>query len=69
MESPIQSFAHYTANKEKVEADGDVRQNLEVSESASFASGGILDFLILMKKSEIILTDSGGVLEKATAPR
>ncbi len=29
---------------------------------------GYLDFLILMKKSELIITDSGGIQEEATAP-
>jgi UDP-N-acetylglucosamine 2-epimerase (non-hydrolysing) len=29
---------------------------------------GYLDFLILMRKSELIITDSGGIQEEATAP-
>jgi UDP-N-acetylglucosamine 2-epimerase (non-hydrolysing) len=29
---------------------------------------GYLDFLILMKQSEMIVTDSGGIQEEATAP-
>jgi UDP-N-acetylglucosamine 2-epimerase (non-hydrolysing) len=29
---------------------------------------GYLDFLILMKRSELIITDSGGIQEEATAP-
>jgi UDP-N-acetylglucosamine 2-epimerase (non-hydrolysing) len=29
---------------------------------------GYLDFLMLMKKSELIITDSGGIQEEATAP-
>ncbi len=29
---------------------------------------GYLDFLLLMKKSEVIITDSGGIQEEATAP-
>ena len=29
---------------------------------------GCLDFLVLMKKCELIITDSGGIQEEATAP-
>ena len=29
---------------------------------------GYLDFLVLMRKSELIITDSGGIQEEATAP-
>jgi UDP-N-acetylglucosamine 2-epimerase (non-hydrolysing) len=29
---------------------------------------GYLDFLILMRKAELVITDSGGIQEEATAP-
>jgi len=69
MESPIPVVYPVHPRTEKRLKQNGLYSKVKKSENLQILPPvGYLDFLVLMRKCEIILTDSGGVQEEATAP-
>ncbi|MEF8874949.1 MAG: UDP-N-acetylglucosamine 2-epimerase (non-hydrolyzing) [Candidatus Thermoplasmatota archaeon] len=54
--------------EERFEMHGNLNELKEIEGMKLVPPQGYLEFLLLMKKSEYIMTDSGGIQEEATAP-
>ncbi len=68
-ESPLPViYPMHPRTKKRLKQSGLYSQISKLKNLQIFPPLGYLDFLALMKRSELILTDSGGIQEEATAP-
>ena len=68
-ESPIPVvYPMHPRTKKRLQQDGIYDKIMKSKNVQILPPLGYLDFLVLMKNCEIILTDSGGIQEEATAP-
>lgn len=68
-ESPLPVvYSMHPRTKKRLRQSRLLSQITESDNIQLFPPLGYLDFLVLMKKSELIITDSGGIQEEATAP-
>jgi UDP-N-acetylglucosamine 2-epimerase (non-hydrolysing) len=68
-ESPIPIvYPMHPRTKKRLKEKGMFNQMKKLKNVLILPPLGYLDFLVLMKKSEFIITDSGGIQEEATAP-
>src|SRR3990170_1277990 len=68
-ESPVPVvYSMHPRTKKRLRQHGMYAQIKENKNVQILPPQGYLDFLVLMRKSELIITDSGGIQEEATAP-
>lgn len=68
-ESPLPVvYPMHPRTKKRLRQNGILVQVMKMPNVQILPPLGYLDFLVLMKNSELILTDSGGIQEEATAP-
>jgi len=68
-EAPIPVvYPMHPRTKKRLQQDGIYNKIMKSKNVQIMPPLGYLDFLVLMKNCEIILTDSGGIQEEATAP-
>ncbi len=69
MESPVPVvYPMHPRTRKRLRQNGLLAKVTECGNVQVLPPLGYLDFLILMKKCELIVTDSGGIQEEATAP-
>jgi UDP-N-acetylglucosamine 2-epimerase (non-hydrolysing) len=61
-------YSMHPRTRRRLRQNGLLSRTLECENVQVFPPLGYLDFLVLMKHCELILTDSGGIQEEATAP-
>jgi len=61
-------YPMHPRTKKRLKQSGFYSQIMKLPNIQIFPPLGYLDFLVLMRHSELILTDSGGIQEEATAP-
>ncbi len=61
-------YPMHPRTRKRLQENGLLQRMLDLKNVAVFPPLGYLDFLVLMKNCRLIITDSGGIQEEATAP-